>query len=113
MDANYAEHVPCRLFHSVAAGLPLVYAPQPGVQAVAGPLGLGVPVDPADAGSIADGILRISDPGTARELRQNVARARVELSWERQEHLLANLLCDLGVSGGGGSLPGPEEGRTD
>jgi hypothetical protein len=42
-----------------------------------------------------------------------VALAGVELSWEREEHLLANLLCDLGVNGGGGSLPGPEDGRTD
>jgi glycogen(starch) synthase len=99
LDANYANLIPLRLFHAIAAGLPLIYGPQPGLESVVDQRQLGVRVEPDDPEQIAGAMLKLSDPDFNRELRANVERAREELRWERQEDLLANLLSSPRVDG--------------
>lgn len=79
-------------FQSVAAGLPLVI-PQdlPELRAVAG--AAGVPVDFADLGSIVHGVRRLLDDaecGTAT--RAAVGKLRGELTWEREEAQLLEVV---------------------
>lgn len=79
------------LFHAVAAGLPLLYpARMDAIREVCERHGLGVAVDPEDPDSLARGIERLRAELPA--LRDAVRIAQPELSWEREERALAEVL---------------------
>lgn len=110
-DPNYANLTPLRLFHSVAAGLPLLYARLPGIEALARRYVLGIGVDPENPVEVAAGMRALASPEVGDKLRANVENARDELSWERHEHLLANLLSALIADGGAPARPPETEGN--
>jgi glycosyltransferase involved in cell wall biosynthesis len=83
------------LFHAVAAGLPLVHPTgMDAIRDVAEHHGLGVGADPADAASLAAAI----DTVRARhdEFAAAVRSAQADLSWEREEAALADVLATAG-----------------
>jgi glycosyltransferase involved in cell wall biosynthesis len=91
----HLHSLPTRLFSAVAAGLPVLYPPLPGVRALAETHGLGVPVDADDPESIAAAVRDLNDsPDLAAETRANVERAREVLNWEREEGLIAEIIQD-------------------
>jgi glycosyltransferase involved in cell wall biosynthesis len=88
-----ANAVPNRFFHSVAAGLPLLYPSLPEIRSLANRYRLGIEVDPCDANSVTRAVTRLrTEPGLLDELRGNVTRALPELSWEREEPKVAALI---------------------
>ena len=100
---NYRYSLPNGLFHAVAAGLPILYPPLVEIQRLAEEHSLGLPFDPRDPASIATAVGRLSDePGLAAGLRENVERARAELSWEREEAVVAELVRSTLVRGADG-----------
>lgn len=92
---DFEVALPNRLFHAIAAGLPLLYPPLPEIAAVAERHGLGLPIDPRDPASIAQAARSLGDD---RDAAARYARAAVEataeLSWERQEPLLERAIRD-------------------
>ena len=76
------------------------------IQRLAEEQSLGLPFDPREPRSISTAVGRLSDePGLAAGLRQNVERARAELSWEREEAVVAELVrSTLGRGADGGTL---------
>jgi len=111
LDRNYEYQEPLRLYHAVAARLPILYAPLPGVERVIAEHGLGVAVDPDSPDSIATGMRALADWPCNARIRANMDCAAAELSWEREETLLANLISSLGPKRTGPGR-GPLTGRT-
>ena len=101
---NYRYALPNGFFHAIAAGLPILYPPLVEIQKLAEEHSLGLPFDPRDPGSIAGTVARLSDdPDLAAGLRANVERARAELSWEREEAIVAELVRSTLGRGGDGA----------
>lgn len=91
VDENSPTQLFNGLFHAVSAGLPLLWpAGMPAVAELCERHGLGVPVDPADAASLARGIEELR--ARREELRATVRSAQAELSWEREEGALEAVL---------------------
>jgi glycosyltransferase involved in cell wall biosynthesis len=90
---NLESALPNGFFLAVAAGLPIVYSSELAeLRALAQALGLGIAADPRRPESIAAGLRTLmDDPERLAGLRANVERARGELSWEREEPLLAEV----------------------
>jgi glycosyltransferase involved in cell wall biosynthesis len=90
---NLESALPNGFFGAVAAGLPVVYSSElRELCALAQELGLGIAADPRAPDSIAAGVRSLmDDPALRAELRANVERARGELSWEREERVLAEV----------------------
>jgi glycosyltransferase involved in cell wall biosynthesis len=103
-EKNYLHALPNRFFHSVAAGLPVIYPPLPEISALADRHGLGLAIDPADPDSIAGAIRVLSeDPEESARYRANAERAREVLNWEQEEQRLREVVRSaLGEDGEGG-----------
>jgi glycosyltransferase involved in cell wall biosynthesis len=85
--------LPTRLFHCVAAGLPVLYPPLPDVETLAREHGLGLPIDAEDPDSVAAAARELAEsPDLAASYRANIERAREVLNWEREERKLAELV---------------------
>ena len=94
-SADVHRHaLPTRLFSAVAAGLPLIYPEGlPEVRALAERHQLGAGVDAEDPASVAAGIARLAgDSELLAGYRAAAGRAAGELSWEREEKLLARIV---------------------
>jgi glycosyltransferase involved in cell wall biosynthesis len=92
VTANSPAQLVNGLFHAVAAGLPLLLpAHMDAIRELGEEHGLGVVVDPDDPESLATGIAALrADLST---LRENVARAAPQLTWEREEEAVAAALA--------------------
>ena len=91
---NFHNALPNRFFHAIAAGLPLIYPPLAEITALAERYRLGVAADPTDPASVAGAVRALrDDPAVADGYRENVRRAREELSWEREEELIGKLVA--------------------
>jgi len=109
LTENMVNALPNGFFHAVAAGLPLLYPPLAEVRELAERHRLGLEIDPAEPSSIAEGIRALlTDRPRLRTIAEDVARARVELSWEREEPVLVELVRR--ALAGGGGWPGPVRG---
>ncbi|MBM3668331.1 MAG: glycosyltransferase family 4 protein, partial [Actinobacteria bacterium] len=90
---DFEVAIPNRLFHAIAAGLPVLYPALPGIASVAAERELGPEIDSRDPASIAAAArVLIEDRGARERYRKNAARAAGELSWERQEPRLTALI---------------------
>ena len=91
---NFHNALPNRFFHAIAAGLPLIYPPLAEIAALAERYGLGVAADPSEPASVAGAVTALrDDPSLAEAYRDNVLKAREELSWEREEALIGDLVA--------------------
>ncbi len=94
----YFRHaLPNGVFNSIAAGLPILYPPDlVEVARLAEAHGLGVPIDPRDAGSIVSAVKELyDDRAHLAELAANVAAAKPRLAWSEEEPKLAAIVNDL------------------
>jgi glycosyltransferase involved in cell wall biosynthesis len=90
---NYLHALPNGFFQSVAAGLPLLYPPLPEIRRLAQQYKLGIEIEPTSAESIRESILKlIESPERMRRYRNNAKIASQELSWEREEQILKQLI---------------------
>jgi glycosyltransferase involved in cell wall biosynthesis len=92
----YLYSLPNSFFQSIAAELPLLYPELPEIKRVAEEYRLGIPIDPQDPCSIRSAVLELtSDTARTTDYRKNLQRAKQELSWEREEVVLRDLLTDV------------------
>jgi glycosyltransferase involved in cell wall biosynthesis len=91
---DYVHALPNRLFLPIAAGLPLLYPRQLiEIDSVAGQYGFGVPIDPGDTDSMVEAISHLrDDDNLMQRLRDGSAAARGDLSWQRHEPVLRQIL---------------------
>jgi glycosyltransferase involved in cell wall biosynthesis len=94
LNANYAHHLPNKLFQATAAGLPLLYSPtQEEVAALARRYEMGIPVDTRSPASIATGIeALLTDGQRLQKLKRGAAEAAEAEGWEREEQVLARFV---------------------
>lgn len=93
---SYELTLPNKVFEYLAAGLPVLVSDLPVMAAFMAEHRVGEAVAPGDPRAIAAAIARLTAPGAARALRQRVAAAAGELTWERErERLLAAYGVDL------------------
>jgi glycosyltransferase involved in cell wall biosynthesis len=91
---NFQHALPNRFFHAIAAGLPLLYPPLAEIVALAERYELGLPIEPTEPESVAGAVQSLlDDPDLTRRLKENVERARDQLSWEREEQVLSDLVA--------------------
>jgi glycosyltransferase involved in cell wall biosynthesis len=97
LTRNYLYALPNGFFQAIAAGLPLLYPRDlPEVRAIAERHEIGLPVDPTDPTSIADGVRElIDDPDRRKALRKNAGAARDAESWEREEQTLDTYVASI------------------
>jgi glycosyltransferase involved in cell wall biosynthesis len=92
---DFEVALPNRLFHAVAAGLPILYPRLTEISALAERHGLGLPIDSRDPASIAEAARSLGeDDGAAERFGRAAAEATAELSWERQEPQLERAIRD-------------------
>jgi glycosyltransferase involved in cell wall biosynthesis len=96
INANSPGQLVNGLFHAVAAGLPLLLpAGMDAIRELGEEHGLGVVVDPANPAELAAGIAAVRADLAA--LRESVARAAPQLTWEREEGAVADVLRRAGA----------------
>jgi glycosyltransferase involved in cell wall biosynthesis len=93
---NYVNCLPNGFFQSVAAELPLLYPELPEIKKLAEQYELGISIDPQQSESIRTAVEELSgNPKRVQAYRQNLQRAKQELSWEREEVVLRELLTEV------------------
>jgi glycosyltransferase involved in cell wall biosynthesis len=109
-SVNYLYSLPNKFFQSVAAELPLLYPELPEIKKLTERYGLGMPIDPRAADSIAAGVTRLMNSPELREkYRRNLRVAKQELRWEKEEAVLLELISSTLDA----PPPGPPEGRAE
>jgi len=88
---NYLHVQPASLFHAIDARLPVLYPLLPDIVSVTSRYSIGLPIDPLDSASIADGIKEMIETKTLFHLD----KAARELSWEQEEPKLKAILEEL------------------
>jgi glycosyltransferase involved in cell wall biosynthesis len=97
---NYLNCLPNGFFQSVAAGLPLLYPDLPEISRLARQFDLGIAIDPLKPESIRDGVLALlGDSQRLAQFRESAQAAAKELSWEKEEAILKNLVEQVLASG--------------
>ncbi len=93
LTSSYVHMLPNGFFHSIAAGLPILYPDPPDIRAIATEDDLGLPIDPAIPDSMADQVRELLDSPAllALNLSANARRARESLNWQQEERRLAEL----------------------
>lgn len=92
-NANYRNSLPNRFFQPLAAELPLLYPELPEIRRIAEKYEIGIPIDPQIPRSIADAVTKLlNDPSLLTRYKRNLRVARDELSWEREETILRDLI---------------------
>lgn len=87
---NHRLALPNKAFEYIAAGIPVVASDLPELRRLIDSHGVGWTVDPADPGSVADGLRTAIAAAGDPALRDRLAAAGEELSWSRErERLLA------------------------
>lgn len=93
---NYENCLPNALFQSIAAELPLLYPELTEIKRIAERYDLGIPIDPLDPESIRSGVLELmTDADRFSTYHENLCVAKEELSWEREEGILRELLSKV------------------
>lgn len=93
---NELNVLPNGFFHSIAAGLPVLYPPLPELHALGEQFELGIEVDMRDPVTLANAIGTLAgDPSEMDRLRAGVRDAVGHLSWAEEETRLAELIARL------------------
>jgi glycosyltransferase involved in cell wall biosynthesis len=94
---NFKFSLPNKVFEYLAAGIPLLVADLPEVGKIVNGHKIGLCFDPVDPHSIAGCINRfVEDPALLASCRENIRRAREELSGEKEWAKLVTLYRNLG-----------------
>jgi glycosyltransferase involved in cell wall biosynthesis len=88
---NHRLALPNKLFEYIAAGVPVVASALPEIRGLIEPRGIGWCVPPGDAAALAATLSLALSRRTDAELDRRLARAAVELSWEREQRRLTGL----------------------
>lgn len=81
-----------KLFHFIAAGLPVAVSDQPAKRALVEEYGLGIVINPDNPKAMAEQInMFLSDEAKINLCRENVRKALDSLNWEREEKKLIRL----------------------
>jgi hypothetical protein len=92
-SANYRHTLPNGFFQVIAAGLPLVRAALPEIEAAIGRHPVGARLDRLDPSSLAAAILRCAE--SAAGLRTTVATLARELRWQTEALRLSQLVDEV------------------
>ena len=85
--------LPNGFYQAVSAGLPMVHSPLPEIAALAERYELGLAADQSDPAEVAAQVGRLASDREALALfRANSERAAGELTWEREEQRLAEVV---------------------
>ena len=89
---NYLDSLPTKLFEYMSAGLPVIASDFPLWRTIVEEAGCGLLVDPLDARSVADAMLRlIADPEAAAAMgRRGREAARERYAWRTEKLTLVN-----------------------
>jgi glycosyltransferase involved in cell wall biosynthesis len=88
---NHRLALPNKLFEYIAAGVPVVAAALPETQRLVETYGVGTCVAPADPVGLAEALQATLHGPRDPQLRERLARAARELSWEREQERLLEL----------------------
>jgi len=103
-SANYSNCLPNGFFQAISAELPLLYPRLPEIRRIAERYRLGAPVDPLVPKSISNAVTQlIEDDGQFAEYKRNLPAAARDLSWEKEEVALKELISTVLVSGASAS----------
>ena len=92
-SADYVNSLPNRFFQPLAAELPLLYPELPEIRRIAEKYDIGIPIDPQNPRSIGNAVMKLlNDPNLVARYEKNLRVARDELSWEKEETILRNLI---------------------
>jgi len=92
-SVNYQHCLPNGFFQSVAAELPILYPELPEIQQIAEKYMIGIPISPRVPRSISAAVNRLlNDPNLLATYRRNLREIREELSWEKEEVILRELI---------------------
>jgi glycosyltransferase involved in cell wall biosynthesis len=94
--ANHRLALPNKLFEYIAAGLPVVVSDLPEASRLVRAQGVGWRADGADPGSVAAALRAALAHQDDEGLRDRLARAASELSWEREQQRLLAVYDALG-----------------
>lgn len=95
-SVNYMNSLPNRFFQPLAAELPLLYPELPEINAIAEKYQIGIPINPQDSRSISNAVMKLAnDPSLVTRYRSNLRAAKDELSWEKEETILRNLISTI------------------
>jgi glycosyltransferase involved in cell wall biosynthesis len=95
-SVNYEFCLPNGFFQSVSAELPLLYPELPEIKNLAETYQLGIPIDPSIPRSISTAVKRlIESPALRSQYHENARRAKEELSWEKEEVILRDLVFSV------------------
>ncbi|HET8862108.1 MAG TPA: glycosyltransferase family 4 protein [Solirubrobacterales bacterium] len=92
---NHRLALPNKLFEYLAAGLPVVVSDLPETGKLVRERGVGWCADPSDPEAVATALRSALAQRGEEGLRERVARAAAELSWERERPRLLSLYEDL------------------
>lgn len=87
---NYQNCLPNGFFQSIAAELPLLYPELPEINRIARQYSLGIPINSLDPESIRSGVIQLM--ADSKQFSKSLRVAKEELSWEREEIILRELL---------------------
>lgn len=91
--SNYEYCLPNGFFQSITARLPLIYSALPEIKRIAEQYDIGIPINPQSFEEIRSAVTRLMNvQGLKDSLKANLTRASIELSWEREENILRDLL---------------------
>lgn len=92
-SSNYINCLPNGFFQSFSAGLPLLYPELPEIKRLAEQYALGLPIDPKSPESIQGAVMSMLNDGKSlAKHKENSLAARLELSWEKEEVILYDLV---------------------
>ena len=99
---NYENCLPNGFFQAISAELPVLYPNLPEIAKIAHKYGVGVPIDSLSSNSIRNAVMGlVADPALKLRYGENSSFAARELSWEREEKALRQLISKtLGSTGG-------------
>lgn len=90
-SGGYHYVQPASLFHAIDARLPILYPLLPDIVSITSRYSVGLPIDPLDSESIANGLRQM----VAVKSFFNLDKAAKELSWEQEEIRLKTILEEI------------------
>jgi len=97
---NHRLALPNKPFEYVAAGLPVVVSDLPELGKLVRARGIGWCADPADPGSVGAALRLALAEKDDEGMRERLALAAAELSWEREKQRLLDVYAELAASAG-------------
>lgn len=92
LSLSYTLSLPGKLFEYIQAGVPVIATALPEIRKIVEGYGVGICIEPFGSGSLAEALSRMREDGALRHsLLENLARAKAELCWEKEEEIYLSL----------------------